>query len=121
MSYSITFELPGLPRMANASGRSRNFWAIKKETDQWKKWVGQVACPRPPSPLVRAKLTLIRFSSSEPDFDGLVHGFKPVIDGLKECGVLLDDKARNIGQSSYSWEKAPAKQGKIRVVVEALE
>lgn len=106
--------------MGNASGRSRNFWAIKKESDLWKKYVGQVAVPRPLSPLKRARLTLIRFSSSEPDYDGLVHGFKPIIDGLKEAGVLIDDKFSNIGASNYQWEKCPPKKGRIIVIVEEV-
>ncbi len=47
----------------------------------------------------------------------MVSTFKPVIDGLVECGVLEDDKASNIGQSAYSWEKAKPKQGLIRVTI----
>lgn len=43
--------------------------------------------------------------------DGLVSGFKHVIDGLVVAGVIVDDKPSVIGQSQYRWTYRPSKQG----------
>ncbi len=74
---------------------------------------------RPPEPLERAKLTLTRCSSREPDTDGLVSCFKHVVDGLVEAKVLADDRPSNIGIPDYRWEKCSNKLSRIKVQVEA--
>lgn len=76
---------------------------------------------KPPAPLQHAKLTLLRASSVEPDYDGLVSGFKHVIDCLVEAGILINDKRENIGVPDYLWEKAPMGKGFIRVTVEEAQ
>lgn len=120
-AWSVEFEIVGLPRMSNASGRSRGFWAIRQETKKWKDAVTAIArSKRPPKPLVKAKVTLTRFSSVSPDYDGLVTGFKPVLDGLVAGGILENDKFANIGAPTYLWERAPGGKGKIRVRVEEV-
>lgn len=116
------FEIPSLPKTTNAGGRAH--WALKaKEAKVWKAWVllcvRQVKFKGPP--LQKARLTLIRYSSSEPDFDGLVSSFKHVIDGLVDAKVLVSDKQSVIGQPTYLWEYAPPKKGFIRVHVEPVE
>jgi hypothetical protein len=119
VTYSIEFEIPGLPLMSNnlLRGNWRPRFAHSKK---WKREVYHAvhAPMRPAKPLEKAKLTLTRISSVEPDFDGLVSGFKPVVDGLVECGVLFSDKPSCISPE-YKWEKGPKGQGKIRVKVEA--
>lgn len=76
---------------------------------------------RPPEPLKYARLTLVRFSSVCPDFDGLVSSWKPVIDGLIHARIIEDDSMKNIGMPKFHWEKAPPKKGWILVRVEELE
>lgn len=76
---------------------------------------------QPAAPLEKAKLTLERHSSVEPDFDGLVSSFKFIIDGLVDCGVLIGDKTSVIGRPDYQWVKASPKKGKIVVIVEELK
>lgn len=120
--YRIEFELPGLPGMTNrASGASNHWRRIHSERSAWR---DTVACyshaKRPKKPLARAHLTLIRFSFVCPDPDGLVSGFKAVIDGLVAGGVLVNDKFTNIGMPIYRWEQVPKGKGKIRVIVEQL-
>lgn len=121
MSFQLTIDIPGLPRMTNPSGRPTH-WAIKaKEARKWKGLVAdavRAAGPSPvPLPLKRAKLKLTRFSSVSPDADGLVSGFKHVVDGLVVAGVLVNDKYENIGFPEFSWEPAKQKQGRIRIVL----
>jgi len=72
---------------------------------------------RPPRPLKKAFLFMLRESSSAPDFDGLVGSFKGVIDSLRYLGVIENDRFENIGFPRYGHRRAPAKRGKIQVVV----
>lgn len=80
-----------------------------------------VGLKRPQSPLPKARLTLIRHSSQEPDHDGLVASFKSISDGLIDAGVIVNDKPSNIGQPTYMWQKARMKEGHIVVKVEECE
>ncbi len=106
--------------MANASGRSRHWRVGQQEALRWRQLVvakvGFIG--KPIKPLDRARLTLIRFSSSMPDFDGLVRGFKNVVDGLVDAGVLANDKLENTGAWNCHWEKTSPKAGRIIVIVE---
>lgn len=118
-SYLLRFTLEGLPKTTNAGGRAH--WAVKvREANTWKRAVFFVTAGKlPDAPLEKAKITLTRFSSSEPDFDGLVSSFKHVMDGLVEAGIIINDKPSVIGQPIYRWEKAPKKMGRIQVDVES--
>lgn len=121
MSYKIEFELGGLPKMTNASA-SRHRMAQYREAQEWKRLVVfTVSIMKPPKPLKKAVLTLTRFSAVEPDSDGLVSGFKAIIDGLVCAKVLENDKYNNIGMPTYLWVKAPQKQGRVTVRVEEIE
>ena len=118
----ITFCIEQLPPTVNR--QSGMHW--RKKAQIVKQWHGMVAiyCGgflKPKAPFKKAKLTLTRFSSVEPDFDGLVSSFKPVIDGLIKCGVLENDKMSNIGKPDYRWEKVKPKQGKIVVTIEGIQ
>jgi hypothetical protein len=120
--YWLEFQVPGLPRMANASGRSRGFWVINNERKQWKAAVAGALAGRkkPDQPLKRAKVTCTRYSSSAPDFDGLVAGFKPIIDALVDLGILEDDSMKHIGVPTFHWEPVKPKQGCIAVTVQEV-
>lgn len=82
--------------------------------------IGMCYAIKPKWPLKKAKLTLIRYSSVCPDSDGLVSGFKHIIDGLVIGRVLVNDKFENIGMPTYLWEKAAPRGGRIRVIVEEV-
>lgn len=75
---------------------------------------------KPQLPLKKAKLTLTRHSSYEPDFDGLVSSFKQIIDGLVEAKILENDKRENIDVPCYLWKKALRGHGKITVRIEEI-
>jgi hypothetical protein len=121
MSYKFEFSLPGLPRMQNPSGRGTHWAVISRESQQWKYMVGvAVSRNRPAKPLHRAKLTLTRVSAVSPDSDGLVSGFKRIIDGLVESKVLLNDRVENIGMPTYLWKKGKSGKGYLRVLIEEI-
>ena len=124
----VTFTFNRLPKTTNAKGKSQHWAARKREADYWKKLVWYDSrflftgskTGLPAFPMSRAKLTLIRYSSVSPDFDGLVSSFKHVIDALIAAGILENDKFENIGAPTYEWRKAPPKKGHITVTVETL-
>lgn len=120
MSYLAERLIEGLPPMANELYRSD--W--RKRLGYTRKWKLLVRMhfvkDRPESPLTKARVTLIRASAKRPDEDGLVSCFKPILDGLVECGVLADDNFNVIGRARYKWAKCPRGQGHIVVKVEAL-
>lgn len=116
--YVLEFELKGLPPLINA--QSRAHWAIQyNEAKKWKRWVGQICMGRrPPFPLKRARIECTRCSHGliGPDMDNLVISFKSTIDALREAKIIENDSPAHV-TVKYSWEKAPMKQGKIRVKV----
>lgn len=119
-NYTLEFEIMELPKRINT--QQGKGWIVNYA--HAKKWQGLVAAAtlgkRPAKPLERARLTLIRYSSAPPDFDGLVSGFKHVIDALRRLRVLQDDSMKHIGRPDYLWEKALPKKGKIKVRVEEV-
>lgn len=119
-AYKLDLIINGLPKMFNVY-KGMHWSMYKKEKDAWLKLVRLhlwQAGGAPPEPLKKARLKLTRCSSKECDFDGLVHSFKPIIDALKNCGVIEDDRMSVIGQPSYFWAKSVRKQGYIMISVE---
>ncbi|WP_413581085.1 hypothetical protein [Bdellovibrio sp. HCB288] len=106
----ITFFIPDLPLMTNQLLR-RHWSFIMKEKQKWHRLIDVAVIHQKilmglDKPLEKARITFIRRSTREPDYDGLISGFKFVTDGLVESGVIVDDKVSVIGKSEYLWEKA---------------
>lgn len=120
MTYTLKFTIPELPKPINRLGGKH--WAqMKRYRDYWHQLVAAAVCGKKPrEPLKRAKLTLVRYSSVQPDWDGNVSSWKPVVDGLKYAGIIEDDRVSCIDWPVCKWEKAPPKQGRIFVAVEEL-
>lgn len=120
MTYSLEFTIYGLPRMSNLGSKSH--WRhAHAEAKRWQSdVVNMVGARKPPKPLERYKLTLTRYSAKEPDFDGIVRGFKSVVDGLQVAGVIADDKISNSGPWNVSWQKASPNVGRISVRVDEV-
>jgi Holliday junction resolvase RusA-like endonuclease len=116
--YTLEFQLSGLPRTTNGS---HGHWRTKQAQVKALKARVFASCwhLRPDVPLSLARITLTRASSVEPDYDNLVISFKPVIDGLRQAGVIVDDKRKNVGRPEYLWEKCKPGDGHIKVKVEA--
>ena len=117
--FFLKLELPGLPRTTNANSRGKLRDRLR-EKRLWKRTVWLLVREQggpPVEPIKQAALKLTRFSSAEPDYDGLVSSFKHVIDGLVESGVLAGDKRVHIGVPDYQWVRCPAGKGKCTVEV----
>lgn len=119
MTYKLDFELPGLPPTTNGS---HGHWRVA--AGKRKKWRTASALVsrlrRPLKPLERVALILTRFSSVKPDRDNLAISFKPVVDGLKDGGVIVDDTDEVIVTCKYQWEKTSPKTGRVRVQLEEV-
>lgn len=70
--------------------------------------------------LTKCKITATRHSSVEPDRDNLSISTKSIIDGIKDAGVITDDKPSLVVEFRTHWVKAPPKKGYITVEVEEL-
>lgn len=119
--YVFEFEEGYLPKTTN--GMTSFSWHQKhKESKKWNAIVcfHLIATESPKEPLKKAKLTLTRHSTTQPDYDNLVSSFKIVIDALRHNRVLAEDKMQNIGIPEYKWEKAKKNEGKITVRVEEI-
>jgi Holliday junction resolvase RusA-like endonuclease len=117
--YSVRVVIQGLPPTSNGS---HGHWRAKHaRVKLWKARVFKATWHlRPSVPLKKARLKLTRFSSGQCDYDNLVHSFKCVIDGLREAGILSDDKLINIGVPTYGQEKTNPRGGKIVIEIESL-
>jgi Holliday junction resolvase RusA-like endonuclease len=118
----MTIEINGLPRMTN---NLRVHWSVKnRESNKWKEFifhaVNEQGTVRPKYALKKAKITITRFSSKRPDYDGLVSCGKHLLDGLINAGIIVDDSYEVIGNPIYLWELAKIRKGKMRITVEEL-
>lgn len=115
--YLLHFQITGLPQRTNEASKN-SFMLLHLQRKRWKMTtVNLIYLLKPPRPLKKAKLTLTRFSSKRPDYDGLVSSFKPIVDGLVEAKILEDDNHDVIGIPKYDWQPAPLREGKIWVEV----
>lgn len=120
MKLIAEIEIQGLPKTINQIGQSH--WRVKqRHTQKWKGLVIQHCYLAKISGLNLAKawLTLTRCSAKEPDADNLAISFKPLVDGLVEAGVIIDDRPSVIGSSTYLWKASKMKAGKVLIRIEA--
>lgn len=119
MSFVLELEIYDLPKMANIQNGKSHWRHAHTEAKKWHQLVrAAVGNKKPVGPLKSFRLTLTRFSSVAPDYDGLVRGFKSIVDGLRECGVIEDDRLENTGPWDCRWQKAPVRQGKVQIKIE---
>lgn len=112
----IEFTLNYLPKTPNSLLR-QSYWIVKKEKDTIHCLVKANLLQIPETPWERVKLLLVRQSSSQCDYDGLVSSFKYVVDALVKCGIMVDDSYVVTGQWECLWQKVKRNQGKIYVKV----
>lgn len=121
MTLIAEFTIDDLPKMINRT--IGKHWINKhKESVKWRRLISHECAKAKISGLGldKAHLTLKRYSSRAPDSDGLVSGFKVVLDSLVRAGVMVDDNYKIIGMPTYLWEYRATKYGgMISVRIEA--
>jgi hypothetical protein len=76
---------------------------------------------KPKDPLTKANITLIRHSYRYLDYDGLVGSFKPVVDALVSCGVLIDDNWGVTGKWNVDQRFRAKKEGPmLEILIQSL-
>ena len=123
MAYRLEMTLFGLPKMTNRL-TTLTHWERSTQAKNWKiRVINNVVINRgrPEKPLTKAKLTLLRFSSAKNcDYDGLVSGFKHIIDGLVAADIIANDTREVIGTPHYDHFKAPPGKGYVKIIVEEI-
>lgn len=121
MKNQITFKIEGLPKSPNSLLGAH--WKVRSShAKQWKRLVYYYTIGlRPMKPWGRVELHLTRFSSSKMDRDGVYGSFKPVVDGLKEAGIIVDDNDDVIKKWVVKWDKGKPGKGYIEITVINLE
>ena len=117
----IMFSIPYLPKMTNQLLR-RHWSFIMKEKDLWHGLVREKVLSHKRAfgdfePFKTVRIEFMRASTQEPDWDGLVSGFKFVTDGLVKAGVMIDDTPSVIKSADYKWIKCSKKEQGIFVCV----
>jgi Holliday junction resolvase RusA-like endonuclease len=121
MLYSLTFTINVLPITLNKALRG-----------SWKKWHGnfdviqkiihlKTIKTRPKVPIQKAHITLTRYSAGTLDRDNMFFTFKPVIDGLVNAGVIIDDGFNQVKELTPIQIKSKRKEARIEVHVQELE
>lgn len=138
MKYRIEFEIEYLPKTPNTL-LGRHWRGKANHALVWKRLVEQQVILKggfPPAPIKKAKVTMTRFSSTQPDEDGLYGSFKPVLDALTnypakkpskkypfgmpaQPRVLVDDSPAHI-ELQCLWGKAKRRFGKVHVLIEEI-
>ena len=118
--YILKIIVPGAPENLNAVIRMKRqqYNRVKKNWHQviWALTVSH----RPPTPLKKFKIRIIRYSARMLDFDGLVGSMKPLVDGLRHSRIIRDDSWPMTGPWDVSQEFRPEKEGK-QVYLEVRE
>ena len=118
--FTLRFTIDSLPPIT--SNGSFGHWSThSKKMRHWRnQTVFAIGRNKPQQPLEKAFVTFIRHSTREPDDDNLIISFKPVRDGLKDAGVIIDDDRKRL-HARYKWQKAGAGKGFIEVIIESMQ
>jgi hypothetical protein len=119
--FRLSITLHSLPDSLNKGLRGHRMKYFSKN----KKWdlliFGMVRHQLPPKPLEKARISIVRHSWRQLDYDGLVGSMKPIVDALVTAGVLADDNWNVTGPWVVDQQFRPKKDGPLLVVeVEAL-
>ena len=73
----------------------------------------------PVKPMLKCSLFLSRYSTREPDYDGLVGSFKIVVDLLQPdyLNIIIDDSLSVTGKWHCDWFKCKRKDQRTEIVV----
>jgi hypothetical protein len=122
-SWRIAIGIEGIPPGGNALHRMTH-WQVRDERAKWKarteRSVEALLLPTPPA-IPRCALTVrwaFRVRRSR-DFDNLIAGLKPVIDGLVSSGVLQGDSTREIIEIRCTTVEGAEQDGLV-IVVESV-
>ena len=94
----VEVRIPGRPPGANALHR-QGFWKVRKDREEWRGISHSAALAvRSGPPFARASLAVEWRCRTRRrrDYDNLVAGLKPLIDGLVSAGIIEDDDSAHL-------------------------
>lgn len=111
--FTLSLSIKCLPESLNKSLRS-NRHASNRKNKAWDSLIwAETYSMRPPKPLQKAKISLVRHSHRMLDFDGMVGALKPVVDALVTAGILVDDRWSVTGKWDVDQVFRPKKEGPL--------
>lgn len=114
--YKIDLTFHSFPKSLNKALRTNRFKA-NAANKGWDMIVfGMVVRKRPPEPLKKARIRIVRHFYRTLDYDGLVGSMKPVVDALVSAGVLKSDSWEVLGVWDVTQEFRPKSQGPLLTV-----
>ena len=115
--YFLWIEVGYLPPM-NTSATRRHWSVAHREVKRWRAIVATYR-PKPSQPLLYARVTCVRMSTREPDYENLTMSFKAAVDSLVHCGIVVDDSPAHM-ERIYRWAKARPRCGRVAIRVEEI-
>lgn len=115
----IEIKLEGLPMLPNKL-RTMHWARRARECATWRRaaaYMAKKTLPESFKPYEQCVIFLIRASTSECDMDNGIASFKPLIDGLVDAGVMVDDGPTVVTQIKFGWEPAKRGSGHVRIEV----
>jgi hypothetical protein len=112
--------VPGIPAATNET-RRRHWSAVAGDAARWRgsaKSLGLEARARAPfvTPLLYASLEYVfRLDRSAGDLDNLVASSKPILDGLRDAGLIVDDSVSKLPLLVARWERAVTRGVLVRI------
>lgn len=114
--YKLDLTLHSLPESLNKGLRAHRM-KYQQKNKMWDLLIfGMVRQKLPAQPLTKARLTIVRHSWRQLDYDGLVGSLKPIVDALVDAGVLADDTYAVTGPWVVTQEFRPKKEGPLLTV-----
>jgi len=102
----------------NTSATRRHWSVAHREVKRWRAIVATYR-PKPSQPLLYARVTCVRMSTREPDYENLTMSFKAAVDSLVHCGIVVDDSPAHM-ERIYRWAKARPRCGRVAIRVEEI-
>lgn len=116
----LEIYVDGIPAASNET-RRRHWSAVAGEAARWRgtaKIAGLEARERAPfaTPLLYASIEYVfRLDASRGDLDNLAYSAKPVLDGLRDAGLFVDDSVSKLPLLVVRWERALRRGIVIRI------
>ncbi len=115
--YKLDLTLHSLPDSLNKGLRGHRMKYFKKNA-RWDMLIfGMARHKLPPTPLKKARITIVRHFWRTLDYDGLVGSMKPIVDALVDAGVMVDDSYAVTGPWNVTQEFRPKKEGPLLTVL----
>lgn len=117
MTFTVAFEIPGLPPSPN--DKPAHFQTAARDRKTWRTMTHRAALQvgRPPRPLIDVELIITRHSAVAMDLDNRVSAAKPCRDALRDAGIILDDSDKILLKQDYPQGKARPGKGFMSIQV----